>query len=380
MANDTFNAGPGSVQPLGTGEGESPMVKQGGAGTPPSGAPDFGVRTMSSDLGAIKTGETPKPYVPSDTPTPPPPPAGMAMKEPAGSPSGFDLPQMDFGGPTPPVVGAPGSGTSSPSPMPAPKKSGKGIFALVITLIIIVGLAILGYFVVYPMFFATPTIQPVTTNQTPQTENTTELATPTTTAPVATTTATTTTPAAPQSHISLFKTPADESVTATTIATGATIAGLNVSSVNAPKLVEVTYKDQAGNPVGFANIMQTGFGLDLKSPALQNVWNDQGTAGFVYVDASGTRWLGYVTSVNASSSLAAVKSAFNQAFEANTNWTGVFATDPGTPGTWKSGTLNGLPNRYLPFSSGVSINYGWSGNNLVISTSYAGFKDALSKL
>jgi hypothetical protein len=394
MANDNFNnAGTNAGQPLGTGEGESPIVQPSSGSAPLGSTPNIGVRTMNSDLGAIKSGETPKPYVPSGNPTPPPP-AGMAMKEQTNNPSGFNLPEMDFGGPTPPVVGAPGSGTSSPSPVPPPKKGGKGIFALIITLIIVVGLAILGYFVIYPMFFATPTIQPAVTtnNQTPPAGNTISTNTPpaattgpaitTTTTTASTTTATTTASASttPETHVSLFKTPADESMTATTVVTGATIAGLNVSPVNAPKLVEVAYKDQTGNPIGFTSIMQTVFGLNLNSPALQNVWNDKNTAGFVYVDASGTQWLGYVTSVNASSSLAAVKTAFDQVFEANTNWAGAFVNKPGTPGTWKSGNTNGITNRYLSFSNGESINYGWVGNDLVISTSYAGFKDALSKL
>ncbi len=363
MPNDNFN--------IGTGEGESPIVPNQG------GTPSFGVRTMGSDLNAVKTGETPKPYVPSGALIPPPPPAGMATKDMGGGAPSFDLPKMDFNPPTPPVVGAPGSGTSSPSPIPPKKRGGRGVFVGIITVIIIVGLAVLGYFVIYPMFFATPTLQPapVAENPTPPpvTPTSTEIV------PAPTSTASTTPPAV-QPHVSLFKTPADASLTATTITTGATLASLNIQTSTAPQLVEVTYQDQTGNPVGFASVMHTVFGLSLNAPALQNTWDDQGTAGFVYVDSSGKEWLGYVTAITSNANLSDIQAAFTQAFESNTSWVGAFATDPGTPGTWKSGSVSGVPTRYLPLSSGASINYAWSGNTLVISTSYNGFKDVLSKL
>lgn len=84
--------------------------------------------------------------------------------------------------------------------------------------------------------------------------------------------------------------------------------------------------------------------------------------------------------MNSSSSLAAVKSAFNQIFEASTSWTGAFTQDPGAAGSWKSGSTSGVTNRYLTFGNGSALNYGWSGRTLIISTSYNGFKDALSKL
>lgn len=382
MANDNFNAGFGAGTPIGTGEGESPMVAN------PVGSPNTGVRTMNSDLGAIKSGETPKPYTPA-TPAPganPVPPSGMATKNTGSAPSSFDLPQMDFGPTTPPTIGAPGSGTSSPSPMPIPKKKGgKGLFVGIITVIIVVGLALLGYFVIYPMFFAAPTFQPSATTQTPS-ETPSVPATPATSTenPVSTATssavATTTAPSAP-AHVSLFKTSPEGTLTAATVTTGAGLSGLSISTTGGPKLIEINYADQSGQPIGFSSIMQTVFGLNFSSSSvLGSAWNDQGTAGFVYVDASGTPWLGFVTAINSNASLAAVKSAFAQSFEAASGWSGAFASDPGTAGTWKSGTTDGVANRYLTFSSGMSLNYGWSGNDLVISTSYAGFKDALSKL
>lgn len=384
MANDNFNAGFGAGKPIGTGEGESPMVAN------PGSSPNVGIRTMSSDLGAVKAGETPKPYTPT-TPTPAPgvspvPPAGMATKDIGGAPSSFDLPQMDFGPTTPPTIGVPGSGIGSPSPMPAPKKKGgKGLFVGIITVIIVVGLAVLGYFVIYPMFFAAPTFQPSASTQTPS-ETASVPANPATStenqavASTSSAAATTTTPSVP-AHVSLFKTPPEGTLTTATVTTGSGLSNLNISTAGGPKLVEIAYADQGGNPIGFANIAQTVFGLDFSSSSvLGSAWNDQGTAGFAYVDASGTPWLGFVTSINSSSSLAAVKAAFAQSFEANGNWSGAFASDPGTPGSWKSGTTDGIANRYLTFGSGASLNYGWSGNDLVISTSYAGFKDALSKL
>lgn len=389
MANDNFNAGFGAGTPIGTGEGESPMVAN------PGSAPSVGVRTMNSDMNSIKTGETPKPYAPaapSAPATPPPPPAGIATKDAgSGSPS-FDLPKMDFGPTTPPTVGAPGSGTSSPSPIP-PKKGGKGLFVGIITVIIVVGLAVLGYFVIYPMFFATPTLQTTppaaTNNPAPNTSATPALtaenpvvAPATTTVPATTTESTqTATSSAPAPTANLLSTPADVSLTASTVTTGALLPSLNISKANLPELAQVSYIDQSGNPIGFNAIMQTVFGMNLNSSAvLGNAWNDALTSGLVYVDASGTEWLGFATTINSSASLAAVKSAFDQTFEANSNWAGVFAADPGTAGAWKSGSTAGIANRYLTFSNGESLNYGWSGNTLVISTSYNGFKDILSKL
>ncbi len=370
MANETNQPGGWEpAKPLGTGEGESPIVPQ---------APQVGVRTMNSDKASITTGDAaPKTYAPQ---TPAAAPSGnqpstqpTVPSAPSFSSQSFDLPQIDMG--------------SAPSITPKPKKNNKGLFVALVTFIVVVGLAAIGYFVVYPLLAGptTPTA-PVTQEQTPT--NGTSALTPTSTENIpvlgststATSTETSTTPTA-ATHVSPFKTPLDATMNSTSVLLGAELGSVSIPTSKNPGLTEIVYQDASGNFIPFGDIMHTIFGADFATGALQNAFIATSTSGFISTDAQGNKALGVVAVANPSASLAAVKSAFAQALEANQNLKNIFATDPGAQNAWKSGQTSGVSNRYITFvNSSSSINYGWVGNTLVIGSSYDGFKAILSHL
>jgi len=343
-----------SGQPLGTGEGESPLAK-------PT-VPNMDVRTMASDMQSINTGSpTPKPYAPAapssgnipsfSAPTPPPPAPEQS----------FQIPQTD-------------TSATSTSPETPVKKSNKGLFTVIIIVIAVIALAALGYFVIYPIFFASPvTPAPVATTPateptpTPTPENTPAPA-PTVPAPV---------------HISLFTVPADSSLEMSTVTTGATLANTSLNTTAAPAISEITYKDSSGNLMRFSDILRAATGLDIAtSQILATAFNDLTATGLIYVDSNNAKWLGFAAQLASGADTASVGAAFKQTLESVTNYDGFFVSAPGTAQTWKDGQISGVTgNRYLLFSnSGFAVDYGWVGSKLVIMTSYNGFKEAARRL
>ena len=364
MGNETIN--PGQWQqnntPLGTGEGESPIINT-------AQGPRIEARTMESDISSIQTGETtPKTYVPQQAQTAPSASAGGGGVADI-NPQSFELPKVD---------------TINQQPQAVPVKKKNGLFVGIVIFIVLVGLAALGYFVVYPIFFGESQQTSPVANITPETE------TPPVTPPQNETAATSTT--APEtsqttpeqekpSHISAFKIPADASMEVTSVITGGSLGNITLSTAKNPSIVEVTIKDGVGNLSSFGAIMQAIFGGDFSSGALLNAFPNTGVSQFIYVDAENNRAIGIIAKADQSASLADVKAAFAQTFEANKNYSGLFTTDPGIPGLWKNGQTSGIQNRYLTFSNpGFSINYGWSGNTLIISGSYEGFKAAVAHI
>ncbi len=351
MTNDNFYPGQAPGQPLGTGEGESPLAKPV--------VPNADVRTMGSDLGSINTGASaPKPYAPPVSAPENIPLAPTAPTAPVPSQS-FQIPQMDAAG---------------ESKKAAPKKSSKGIFTALIVFIVVIGLAALGYFVIYPIFFAAPAeiapapATPVLPAPTPAAATAPNEPTPITGAPA---------PALP--HISLFTTPPD--TTTVTTDSGLSVLALNTSA--APGLSEIVYKDSAGNLVKFTDILKSATGLDLSSnQVLATAFDDQTAAGLVYTDSNGNRWLGFTAQLMSGSDRQNASAAFEQSFEAVGDYSGLFSSNPGTAQTWKAGQIAGVTdNRYLLFgNAGFALDYGWTGNKLIIVTSYSGFKEAAKRL
>ncbi len=359
MANETIN--PGQWQPnkpLGTGEGESPMMNS-------AQGPRIEARTMGSDVSSIQTGDAaPKAYTPQPST---PAPAGSGPSAAPLNPQSFELPQIDLG---------------SQSQVPQePVKKKKGIFVVLVTFIIIVGLAALGYFVVYPLFFESqpaPVTTPETQTPPPETPPAEQPSVPPVSETPATTTPETTQPEKPI-HVSVFKTPADNSMESASVITGASLGSVTLPNTQSPSITEVIQKDTLGNLGSFGTIMQSIFGGDFSS--LQGMFPGTNVSEFIYIGQNGNRSLGVIAEINSSTPLAATKSAFAQIFEASQGLSGIFANDPGTKGSWKDGQTSGVSNRYLAFSNpGFSINYGWSGTKLVISGSYDGFKAALQRV
>ncbi|KKU91587.1 MAG: hypothetical protein UY23_C0001G0193 [Candidatus Jorgensenbacteria bacterium GW2011_GWA1_48_11] len=342
----------GNNMPIGTGEGESPLA------TPPS--PKIDLRTMASDMNSLKEtgGGAPKAYVPE-----------MPAAQPAPMPSSSFEPLKI-------------SNAETPASFPAaitPAKSKKGLFWGLVALIVVAGLGAAGYFFVYPTFFAGPktaeTTLPPTTEIPPPTQpevqNPTPIPTPETPA------------AAPtiQNHVSLFKTAADTTADVTLATTDLTslAAALPFATADVPILKEVVLRDAQNNILTLSQVINLFFAQDITNDVL-NEFNPDLTT-FVYTDNAGT-WPGLILAPSQNANLTDLQTKLNQELEAGTHLTGLFLSNPGTAGTtWKTGSTNAVSNRYLTFSTvGFALNYGWVGQNLLISSSYNGFKEAINRL
>jgi len=105
--------------------------------------------------------------------------------------------------------------------------------------------------------------------------------------------------------------------------------------------------------------------------------------GFMYDTGTEVR-AGYIFALDAETAdLEAAKTLFEDTFEASTSLENLFLNDPGTPAVaFKEGAaVTGIETRWLSYSNpGTSIDYGWKGPFVVISTSFDGFKKVLPKI
>ena len=326
--------------------------------------------------------------------------------------------EQDSGGFPPKPSPMPGSGGQEP-----PKKGGgvkplgpeklanknknKKIFVGLLIAIIVIGILVAGYFFVLPMLTGgdasdeSPATEPLD-QQPPLTEEGGEnFNVPTvpvergdeatSTGDEATTTEPEETSTEPEeiqasneipvdSHVSLFSTPADSTVEK--VVSSMDLAGiksaLEISPTEVPLFREVVLTD------GEENIIRTEEVLSILAPSvftedvLQNFGND--STVFTFTDDSGT-WVGIAVSASSGADLSQVKT---QTAELENNVTEVknfFLSDPGTETSWKDGGVGDISSRYLSFSNeGTSFNYGWSGNILLIATSYPAFQKAVGQL
>ncbi len=329
------------------------------------------VRTMASDLNSVGSGSVPQSYAPAAS--------GPAPQAPAQKSESTDFqipgPAMDTSGTQ---EGLP------PGGVPKPKK-GKGMMVGVVVFLVVIALAAIGYFLVYPMFGGTkaPTVatNPPATN-TPANNNALPPIGGNATPPVPTSTNETSSPTttpAPIVHSSLFQT-TDASINSPVIVSSINLKTVDLTTTKTPALVEVVPQDQNGNPIAFSDIMKSLISMDLTQSGLNQAFDPAYTAEFAYVDAQGNRSLGLVAKLSATSSLVDEKATFGQIFEANTNLKNFWGEDPGTEGAWKSGDATTF-NRYVLFSkNGYGLDYGWKNDVLVISSSYDGYKLAVQSL
>ncbi|MBI2010949.1 MAG: hypothetical protein HYS89_01820 [Candidatus Colwellbacteria bacterium] len=131
-----------------------------------------------------------------------------------------------------------------------------------------------------------------------------------------------------------------------------------------------------GNPVSagdFLALMLPGSNLSASL--------EQDFTAFIYRDANGN-WPGYVFKLKSDSDLVAAKTEV-ALIESSANLSSFYLVSPGTPSAtgFKDGKANSVTTRYLAyFNAGASFNYGWSGDYLILSTSYNGFVKAAGLL
>lgn len=369
---DKNNANPS----LGTGEGESPMTSPGAPKMP-----EMDVRTFGSDAKSMAEsgGGPPKPYEPTAPApvAPPPPPA-----EKKSFSEVFEAP----GGMAPMPAEMPPAGLQEFGEAP---RSKRGLFIGLLGFIIVVGLGAIGYFYIYPAFFGggAEIEAPPPVVQEPEAQVPTAPIVPQ--VPVVeteTSTATTTEeePAPPPSgtlleHKSLLKTAADvgTNITLGTVSVAAMRSEMEFSTAQVPILKEIVFKNADGEILSAAGIM----GL-----VLPDVFDAATVSSFAadftlltYTNDKGT-WPVYVLRLKSGATLADAKTAVSK-IESSANLANLFVTDPGTAAAWKSGTTEGVSNRYATYTlSGAGLNYGWLNDTLVIGASYPGFQEVLKRL
>jgi hypothetical protein len=325
---------------------------------------------MKSDLESLKeTGgapPVPKPFTPPELkreyqpPTPPPPPPPPKI-----TPADFGQPQK-MEAPKP----------AAPAPITAPiieeesKRSSRKLLVWGGALVIVVGVGLLGYFVLFPLLFPTQTPPPAPAITTPTPEQ-----------PPAEIPGEITQPTPePLLHQALFSSDRTSMIQLPTVDRIAFLAMLQQEAQKTNPtgtLVEVGMNDLSGQfPAGNLFAML----LPLESESLGGIFEPDFTAA-LYFDADGA-WPIYAFKVNLESSVveaqAAIKGLENSQALAN-----FFLADPGTPNAagFKDGQANGLPTRYLTYSKrGAALNLAWSGDKLVVSTSYNGLRKALTNL
>ncbi len=338
--------------------------------------PEITLRTMQSDMEGLKltggSGSMPKPFTPPELMKELSRPMATLPPMPKLTPSDF------------------GSGRPMPSPAPqietevARSNWGK-MFLWGGVLILIAGVGVAGYFYVYPMMFpkllpAPPapavTIPPQAevpaqempidgipemNNEPPLEELTTQM----------------------RAHTSLLAGVAGvSSVTLTTLdLTSLKLALQREAAKNAPanSLTEITLSDANGQ-LSAATIVPLML-PELSADTIKKLFADDFTTA-LYRDANGV-WPVYILKVSPDSSQVEAQPAV-AALEVSPNLANLFVSAPGakTAATFKTGTkINEVTIRYMPFTkTGASLNIGWSGNNLIISTSYNGMKKTIGSL
>jgi hypothetical protein len=374
MANENFQGQnwPNQGPALGTGEGESPL-----APPPPQ---NINVRTMISDLKSMQDtgGAAPRPY------TPPPP--APSVQKPAAEQSNdvFKPPEVDnFSA----VTGGLGIVGGMP-PVPPKPKSGKDWITWVIVAVVVVALGVAGYLFIYPMFSGAPA--PVAENNPPAAETPTPpVETPTPPAPPAeiptppAATSSETIPATIDSHKSILKAGSQTSIDLNLKETAANInladfkQALTLAATEVPPFTEFTLKDSAGKNISLGGLMKAMAPTLFNDATLNSFEAD--FSFFVFTNDKGS-WPGIVAVLKTGASADEAKTGIAK-IETGSETKNFFLADPGTAQTWKEGQTSGVVNRYLSFSkAGAGLNYGWSGNKLIISTSYDGFKELLKNL
>lgn len=346
---------PPSNRSIGTGEGESPL-----AAVPQQ---NVSVRTMESDASSMKAsgGVAPAPYTP----------------KPFASSQPFTPPAMDNQSPVPAPM-AP----ASPAAAPEKGSSGKGVVVAIVSFLVVLALAAAGYFFVYPLFVSSPDasdatvtesenipeipVEPVLTPEEMLTSGTPVMET-TSTAPVVS--------AFLASHTSLFRTPADTTseIALNPVTASAYRSSVPTSPVEVPMLREIVFRSPDGiipSQIFLGAIFPATF--TSNTAALFN----PDFSFFTYTNASGT-WPGFAVKLASGASIDAAKAAI-KAMESGSDASALFLADPGTAtASWKDGKFGTFSGRYLSFPlAGASLNYGWNGDTLIVSTNYTGAQEA----
>lgn len=302
-------------------------------GAPPP--PDIGIRTMASDLSSLKSS------------------GGLEPKAKTFRPEDFSTEAIFQ-----PAEGGAESETSQTSASHKPLYIILGIVGFVIIASLVI------YFFIWPLIKSPTNTTPTVDNNPPANNNPT---TPGTlvhksffTASIASTIS------ANLSNLNL---------TEISTALNAVAPGIGQSS-----LAEITLTVNNTVPES-PDFLSTVFPQLDKTVVASNLEKD--FTAFIYRDANGS-WPGYVFKLSETGAVGSISEPIKTSIESSTSLSGLFLVNPGKqgPAGFKDGLkVGGSTARYVSFAStGASLNYGWFGNYLIISTSFNGFKESLKAL
>lgn len=318
----------------------NPLEPQNGTKVPPPPTPEVAVRTMQSDNQSLEQGQiTPQPQV--------------------VSPTNFDASQSF----------APETNNQLDGQVEPAQKKSHLILWVVIGIVGLVGLGLIGYFVIYPLIsggdaVVAPIEEPIAQPTLPEAPA----------APVAETSDLLT-------HTSAFVVAPAATVTVqipevTTAAIKAALVAQGDSLSN-QALGEVVFSDAENAQLAFTDVLSALLPEFLDANQA-NTWLADDFTGFVYKEGTGV-WPGYIVNLKEGIN----NDTFAQwlaSLEA-TNLSGLFVSDPGTLAAFKNGEVSGISDRYAAGQNGASLGYAIvGGNKLLISTSFNGMKEAIRLL
>lgn len=326
-----------------------PSVRASGPGPaiPSSPKPDIGIRTMASDLSSLKAsggfGSKPETFKPEDF----------------NKDMAINIKQAEAAG---------------DKGLPADKQGGKPVQPKQHSQVLFISLGIVAFIVVAGLviyFFVMPLIFP--SQEAPITETSPVGVPPSEIPPVI----------QPLIHQSYF-------ITTPASTTTMNLNNLNLAEVDSalnaaasgvePQTVREVTLTVAGTAPETADFLAAAF-PELDKETLASNFEKDFTV-YLYRDANGS-WPGYVFRLNPNSTVSQTTPIISN-IESSTNIPNIYLTDLGAPSSaeFKDGLKIGETSaRYLSFNTpGASFNYGWYNNNLVISTSFNGFREALKLL
>ncbi|MEX2436725.1 MAG: hypothetical protein WD471_01000 [Candidatus Paceibacterota bacterium] len=331
--------------------------------------------TMASDTQSIKTqgGNEPKPYAPQENKQSERSNPNDVFTPPSVPDSSSDQGNVPPNEP-PQKISSDNSGDNGPLP---PKKPGNKTFLIILVSIIVIGVAIAGYII---LSSDNPEVEvPVVEEEVVDEEEVInegevidegEVVDEEVEEEVIT----------EEPHSSLFSTPADsvENVELNPVDIVSIKQAIDYGSSEEETLREIVMRDSNGQLVGFSSVVQA-IAPTVFTEEVTSLFNKDATF-YVHSNSDGG-WFGVVASLSDDANLEEVQEAV-KLLEGSTNETrNFYSSNPGTEGSWADGSAQGVTTRYITFGdSSAAFNYGWSGNALIIGTSYQSFSEVVNRL
>ncbi|OGG41274.1 hypothetical protein A3A21_03920 [Candidatus Jorgensenbacteria bacterium RIFCSPLOWO2_01_FULL_45_25b] len=275
------------------------------------------------------------------------------------------------------------------------KKS--GLFALIISIIVVVGAGALGYFFVFPLFYGTPPPD-VSENTTPTPPEAPALEvqeevpldgqpanglvpaiTPTSSQPAPTSAQQPSLPTRP-SHVSylISSLGAGTPVTLGSLSLNSIRSALGFGTASTPSLKEVLLQTSQGS-VLFPSLAKL-ISPELFTEELLSYFETDFTLA-IYTNAQGS-WPVYVLKALSAGDSVLAKQDVSRIETVNAATLGnFFLTSPGGTGMWQDGKVIGTSGRYTTFTqSGAALNYVWFDSYLLIGTNYSAIQETAKKL